>query len=80
MRRQRAALPAAKVALAVLCIVTCQRRQHVDGVPSTFDKGVKVGERIPNFSLADQNGEEQSLASLAKKSGLIMVFHRSASW
>jgi hypothetical protein len=44
------------------------------------DPGVKVGETIPGFQLPDQNGKQQSLASLAGPKGLMLVFYRSADW
>jgi cytochrome oxidase Cu insertion factor (SCO1/SenC/PrrC family) len=42
--------------------------------------GVKIGETIPAFSLPDQNGKQQSLASLRGPKGLMLVFFRSADW
>jgi hypothetical protein len=42
--------------------------------------GVKVGEKAPAFKLKDQNGKEQSLEDLVKKSGVALVFYRSADW
>ncbi|MFP6597064.1 MAG: hypothetical protein VCC01_06370 [Candidatus Hydrogenedentota bacterium] len=43
--------------------------------------GLKVGEKIPDFTLKDQNGKEHSLEGLlAKKGTTVLVFHRSANW
>ncbi len=44
------------------------------------DPGTKVGESIPAFQLRDQNGKEQSLASLSGPKGVMLVFFRSADW
>ena len=43
--------------------------------------GIKVGEKAPEFTLKDQSGEEQSLATLLEKEGItVLVFYRSADW
>lgn len=45
-----------------------------------YATGPEAGERIPDFSLPDQNGELRSLAGLTGNAGLLLVFHRSADW
>jgi peroxiredoxin len=45
-----------------------------------FDPGPKPGAKFPAFSLQDQNGKAQTLASLRGPKGLMLVFHRSADW
>ncbi len=42
--------------------------------------GLKVGERIPAFALADQNGNQRKFNDLTGASGLLLVFSRSADW
>jgi hypothetical protein len=42
--------------------------------------GPNVGERVPDFELADQNGKQWSLHDLMGRSGLLLVFTRSADW
>jgi hypothetical protein len=42
--------------------------------------GPAVGSPIPSFSALDQNGREQSLASIAGPKGALIVFYRSADW
>ena len=42
--------------------------------------GPKVGERLPPFSLNDQNGKLQTLESIAGPKGAMIVFFRSADW
>jgi hypothetical protein len=42
--------------------------------------GPKVGEKVPDFALTDQNGKEHSLQQLMGPKGLLLVFVRSADW
>jgi len=42
--------------------------------------GLKVGVRIPDFALADQNGNQRKFSDLTGPSGLLLVFNRSADW
>ena len=42
--------------------------------------GPQVGERVPDFSLPDQNGEIQTLDSIRGPNGTMLLFHRSADW
>ena len=42
--------------------------------------GPQVGERVPAFSLPDQNGQIQTLESILGPNGAILLFHRSADW
>ena len=42
--------------------------------------GPQVGERVPEFSLPDQNGEVQTLESIMGPNGALLLFHRSADW
>ena len=42
--------------------------------------GIKVGERIPDFALPDQNGTKRGFRDLTGPSGLLLVFSRSADW
>ena len=42
--------------------------------------GPQVGERVPAFSLPDQNGRVQTLGSILGPKGAILLFHRSADW
>ena len=44
------------------------------------DPGIPVGKRVPNFELADQNGQKRTLKSLMGPKGLMLVFFRSADW
>ena len=42
--------------------------------------GPQVGERVPDFSLKDQNGNVQTLQSIMGPKGAMLVFVRSADW
>jgi hypothetical protein len=42
--------------------------------------GLPVGHKAPDFSLLDQFGHRQSLATLAGKNGTALLFFRSADW
>ncbi|MBK9242863.1 MAG: hypothetical protein IPL75_21965 [Acidobacteria bacterium] len=42
--------------------------------------GPQVGQQALPFSLPDQNGKTQTLASVAGSKGTMLVFFRSADW
>lgn len=42
--------------------------------------GPAVGAPVPGFSLVDQRGRTQTLASVAGPKGTMLVFFRSADW
>jgi hypothetical protein len=42
--------------------------------------GLKVGDKIPDFALPDQNGNPKSFRDLAGPNGVLLVFSRSADW
>ncbi len=42
--------------------------------------GPQVGERVPDFSLPDQNGQLHTLNSIMGPNGALLLFHRSANW
>ena len=42
--------------------------------------GPQVGERVPDFSLPDQNGATRTLPSIMGPKGALLVFIRSADW
>jgi hypothetical protein len=50
-----------------------------DPASEDFPKGPEVGERIPEFTLPDQNGISFHFKPDGKHKALIL-FHRSASW
>lgn len=42
--------------------------------------GPQVGERVPDFTLKDQNGKPWSIQSIMGPKGAMLVFYRSADW
>jgi len=42
--------------------------------------GLAVGQKAPDFSLRDQNGQVQTLESLKGPKGTVLLFFRSADW
>lgn len=42
--------------------------------------GPQIGERVPDFSLKDQNGKLWTLQSIMGPKGAVLVFQRSADW
>ena len=42
--------------------------------------GPQVGDRVPDFSLNDQNGKTWTLQSIMGPKGAMLVFFRSADW
>jgi len=54
--------------------------KHVNATNDGYATGPEPGERIPEFSLPDQEGAARSLANLAGPNGLLLVFYRSADW
>jgi len=48
--------------------------------PDVQKLGPQIGQRVPDFTLTDQQGRSRSLASLMGPKGLMLVFFRSADW
>jgi len=46
----------------------------------TVKTGPPIGQRVPDFSLQDQDGRSQTLESVMGPKGLMLVFYRSADW
>jgi len=42
--------------------------------------GPDIGDPVPDFELADQNGKQWSFRELMGRDGLLLVFTRSADW
>lgn len=56
------------------------RLRPLPAVSSGLRSGPEVGQRVPGFRLADQDGTPRDLASLRGKNGLLLAFVRSADW
>ena len=63
-------------AMVVPIIAQPQARQKID----VSKLGPQVGERVPDFSLKDQNGKDWALKSIMGPKGAMLVFLRSADW
>ena len=61
---------------AICGLATAQSRTAID----VHALGPQVGERVPGFSLPDQNGRIQTLQSIMGPNGAMLLFHRSADW
>lgn len=57
-------------------LATAQSRTAID----VHSLGPQIGERVPGFSLPDQNGRIQTLQSIMGPNGAMLLFHRSADW
>ena len=76
---RRPAPPLALALLAVLFAHTAAMSQS----PARIDVskiGPQVGERVPEFTLKDQNGKPRTLQSIMGPKGAMLVFYRSADW
>ena len=61
---------------AISELAAAQSRAAID----VHSLGPQVGERVPGFSLPDQNGRIQTLQSIMGPNGAMLLFHRSADW
>jgi len=52
----------------------------VDAQNHAATTGLKVGQKVPDFTLPDQNSMSRKFADLVGPSGLLLVFSRSADW
>jgi cytochrome oxidase Cu insertion factor (SCO1/SenC/PrrC family) len=71
-----ALLTATLMSAAVPPPESAQARQPVD----VARLGPQVGERVPDFTLTDQNGKTWTLQSIMGPNGAMLVFFRSADW
>ena len=72
---------AAAAALMVSCLALHAQTPPTAPAPPAIGKlGPQVGERVPDFTLIDQQSRSRTLASLLGPRGLMLVFYRSADW
>ena len=57
-----------------------QQSAQPAALPDIQKLGPQVGDRVPEFTLQDQNGRSRTLQSLMGRNGLMLVFYRSADW
>jgi hypothetical protein len=74
--------PASPLALALLATLFAQTAALAQAPPriDVSKLGPQVGERVPDFTLKDQNGKPWTLQSLMGPKGGMLVFYRSADW
>ena len=66
----------AAVLLSAGCSSESQPRVPVD----VASLGPQIGERVPDFRLPDQHGDDHTLESILGPNGAMLLFHRSADW
>ena len=54
--------------------------QQPAAVVNVLKLGPQLGEKVPDFSLPDQQGQVRTLRSLMGPKGLVLLFYRSADW
>ena len=75
MKTHHLATPVLLVALAAGA-----QAQATQGSIDVDALGPQVGEKVPDFSLQDQNGDVRTLDSIMGPRGALILFHRSANW
>jgi hypothetical protein len=74
--------PVAPLAVTLLAALSSQTAATAQ-LPARIDVsklGPQVGERVPDFTLKDQNGKPWTLQSIMGPKGAMLVFYRSAEW
>ena len=74
--------PASPLALTLLAALLAETAAMAQSAPriDVSKLGPQVGERVPDFSLKDQNGKPWTLQSIMGPKGAMLVFYRSADW
>ena len=66
----------AALLLGFSTLAAAQTREAID----VASLGPQIGERVPDFSLPDQNGQIHTRDSIMGPNGVMLVFFRSADW
>jgi hypothetical protein len=61
-------------------ITTDEWLDFVEAQNDGFKTGPEIGDKVPVFTLSDQEGRMRKLDDLAGSNGLLLVFSRSAGW
>ena len=61
-------------------ITTKDWLEFVEAQNDGYRTGPDIGQRVPDFTLADQHGQIRALNNLTGPNGLLLVFSRSADW
>jgi hypothetical protein len=72
--------PNAVLALLLLAVLLLQTPARAQEKIDVSKLGPQVGERVPDFSLRDQNGRIHTLGAVLGPKGGMLVFVRSADW
>lgn len=74
--------PSAVVAalIASCLVLRAQAQPAAPALPDIQKLGPQLGQRVPDFTLTDQQGRSRTLTSLFGPRGLMLVFFRSADW
>jgi hypothetical protein len=54
--------------------------KFVEAQNDGYQTGPEIGQKVPDFTLIDQHGQNRSLKELMGPNGLLLVFSRSADW
>ena len=74
--------PALRLALPLLTGLLVQTAGIAQSPPKidVSKLGSLLGERVPEFTLKDQNGKPWTVQSIMGPKGAMLVFYRSADW
>ena len=80
MRLSRHQAPLLTLALLAALLAQTAAMAQSPGRIDVSKLGPQVGERVPDFTLKDQNGKTWTLQSIMGPKGAMLVFYRSADW
>ena len=61
-------------------ILGAQAQKTLTAIPGPIGPGLRIGEKIPDFSARDQEGNRRDFEDLRGSSGLFLLVYRSADW
>lgn len=61
-------------------MVEAQSGAITNKVPVEIKTGPAIGEKVPDFTLPDQQGQPRALKDMLGPNGALVNFYRSASW
>ena len=61
-------------------ITTKDWLEFVEAQNDGYRTGPDIGQKVPDFALADQHGQIRTLNNLTGPNGLLLIFSRSADW
>ena len=69
-----------KICLPLALIAALSAARSVGAAEGQVERGLKIGEKAPEFKLKDQDGKARALSEFLKKGKVALVFYRSADW